>query len=82
MGNVVGMGGDPIPSGDPNPDLVSHLEDILEMARSGEIGGCATIMLHSDRTASYRFGGLVGGWSMLGALQIVQSHLVAIDAGE
>ena len=81
MSNVVSLDGGPAPEMQPNPELIEYLEDMLEMARGGEIIGVAALPLHWDRTASFSAGGVIGGYAQLGALAILQQHLVTLNAG-
>jgi len=61
--------------GEANASLVSYLEDLLEAARSGEIVGVCCANLHSDRTGGFSNVGIVGGYSMLGAINMAKRSL-------
>lgn len=63
------------------PGCVSVLEDLLERARAGEIVGVAVAGLRYDATAAYRVGGRVGGYGMIGALEMIRADLVEINRG-
>ena len=53
MSNVVGLRGIVAPDGDrtPHAEVVEQAEKLLEMARSGEIIGIQSVVIHSDATA-------------------------------
>lgn len=60
MSNVVGLRGEEIQAaGEPNPDVVKLAEDLLDMARSGQINALFAVMTHSDETVSALHQGLV-----------------------
>lgn len=61
------------------PNCVSVLEDLLERARAGEIVGVAVAGLYYDATAAYWVGGRVGGYGMIGALEMIRADLVEIN---
>ena len=62
----------------PNETCVAILRDALAQAEAGEIIGVAMAKLHHDHLGSFRVGGQVGGYSMLGALYRVQSEISRI----
>lgn len=66
------------PSGVPEVSqaCVETLEEWLEMARAGEITGVAMAGLCHDRAARYAVGGMVGGYSMIGALEMARAELI------
>lgn len=61
-----------------NETCVKILREWLEMAESGEIVGVAMVGLCGDRSARYSVGGTVGGYGMIGALEMVRAELVEI----
>jgi hypothetical protein len=76
MSNVVSAFGDTAPqAGEVHPDVVSHLEHLLEMARSGEIQGIAIARFHWDCCSCFDIRGLVGGYSFLGACKAMTDSL-------
>jgi hypothetical protein len=76
MSNVVSISGDRVPqAGEPNPRLVESLEDLLERARSGEVQGVAYAALDRDNLAHWCCGGLVGCYSVLGALTCLTNRV-------
>ena len=74
---VVSLRGGIVPQeGVPNASVIEALEEALERARSGEIQGVAIAQLHADRLASYAIAGIIGGYSLLGALEMLKSVIV------
>lgn len=63
---------------EPNENAISTLEELLEMARAGEIIGIAVAGLCHDGCGMYRLAGRVGGYSMLGAVEIAKAELIDI----
>jgi hypothetical protein len=63
---------------------VNALESALEAARSGEIVGVAIAMLDHKAVGSYSIAGRIGGYSMIGALEMAKAEIVAVnwDDGE
>jgi hypothetical protein len=74
--NVVSLHGGPTGIAEVNEACVQTLEIWLDMAKSGEIAGVALAGLGFDGCGRYAIGGLVGGYSILGALEMVRSDLV------
>jgi hypothetical protein len=66
------------PSGAPNDTVVQELERLLEAARTGEIVGLAGSYMHRDRMVTYSYAGLVGGYSVIGALACLKDRLMQI----
>lgn len=64
--------------GKPNEKFVMMLEAMLERAKSGDIVGMGAVIMHPDMKASYVLGGTVGGYSMVGALQVLEKELVDV----
>lgn len=69
------------PTGEPRPSeaCIQCLERLLEMAKAGEITGVAAASVHHDGTASFDVSGFVGGYSLMGALEMARSSLVEIN---
>lgn len=60
MADVVRLRGDGPPirhPGNPDPDVVATLEELLEMARAGEINGIAFAVHYFDDAANDRYVG-------------------------
>ena len=76
---VVSIKGEPIPEpGKPVPELVEHLEKLLERARSGEVTGVAYAVLYRDDLTSFCPVGRIRR-SLLGALTMLQYALCKED---
>lgn len=75
MGEVTALHGGVVNSPTPNQGCISALRELLEMAEAGEITGIACAKLHGDNLASYTIAGLVGPYSMLGAVDMAKSEL-------
>ena len=63
-------------------DVVAFLENVLERARAGEVIGVGVAALHNNFEASYAVVGGVGGYSMLGALDMIRAEIVEINRDE
>lgn len=80
-GNVKSLFGGPTSLPEPNENCVKTLETWLEMARSGELVGVAIAGLCCDHMSRYAVGGMVGGYGMLGALEMARADLVELNRG-
>lgn len=79
---VVSLDGAPLPQpGQPNERAVDLLRRLLEQAESGKIIGVSAAVLHDDKWATYYVGGMVGGFSMLGAVDCMHHELVKTALG-
>ena len=62
MSKIVSLhGGEIKPPGEALPSVVELAEEVLEMAKSGEICGLFLVTHHSDRTYSRRMAGEANG---------------------
>lgn len=61
---------------EPNASCIVCLEHWLELAKSGALVGMAFVGLHHDYSVGYALAGQVGGFTMLGALRMVEQDLV------
>ena len=77
--NVTAIFGGPTHQPEVNETCVRVLREWLEMAESGEIVGVAMAGLCADHAARYAVGGKVGGYGMLGALDMARADLVEIN---
>lgn len=73
--NVTSLHGAVVPDGEPNPNCVAKLEELLERAKAGDVTGIALAALHSDNTASTAVVGNVGPYSLLGAVDMARRDL-------
>lgn len=75
-GSVVSLRGGPTGLPEVNAAAVEALERWLEMARSGHLVGVALAGLDCDGCGRWALSGRVGGYSMLGALEVVRAELL------
>jgi len=80
MSNVKSIYGGPTGLPERNERAIEVLTDLLEKAQSGEVIGVVVAALHHDGLAGFRIGGMVGGYSLLGAVEIAKHDLVSILA--
>lgn len=66
----------------PNEATIAFLEDLLERAKSGDVVGVAVSSLHWDQAASYAVVGSVGGYSMIGGLEMAKATVVEVNRGD
>lgn len=78
MSDVVAIFGGPTGQPEPNTNTIEALESYLEMARSGQIIGVVIIGLCADGLSQYNVGGYVGGYSMLGALEVAKMDMLEV----
>jgi hypothetical protein len=76
--NITSIHGGAIAHNEPNEGCIETLRDLLQRAESGDITGIVCATLHSDKTASYSLAGLVGPYSMLGAIDMAKTELADI----
>lgn len=67
---------------EPNLATIAALEEALERAKAGEVVGVGIVYLEHDGAGGYMLSGRVGGFSMLGASQIMSAELTRVVAGE
>lgn len=69
MSNIVNLRGEvPASAGEPQPDLIEALEDLLERARSGEVQGVSMAYIYRDMAVSHGAYGQTNAVALLGAL--------------
>lgn len=69
---VVSLRGDPIVQpGEPVEAVITEIEELLEMARSGEIKGFAAAVLFTDDAVTMRRPGVLSR-SIIGTLEIMK----------
>jgi hypothetical protein len=77
--NVVSVFGGPVGELEPDASCIDCLERWLEMARSGKIVGIAIAGVSHDNLSEYALTGRIGGFGIIGAMQMLQQHLVDIN---
>ncbi|GLO70335.1 hypothetical protein MACH17_18520 [Phaeobacter inhibens] len=82
MTKVTSINGAFVSTGEPNEFAVQSLKDALERAQSGDVIGVGVVMRHADGCGSFSIAGSVGGYSMLGALEMVRSEIVDVNNGD
>lgn len=78
MTKVIAIHGGPTGQPEPNEKTIQVLESWLEMAKSGEIIGVAMAGLCADGYSRYSLAGFIGGYSMLGALDVAKAEILGI----
>ena len=79
---IVSLKGDPIiPKGTVRPDLISDLEQLVEMAKNGQIDGIACALLFSDDCTSYRLKGRANR-ALIGVINMMEFRLLYDDMME
>jgi hypothetical protein len=74
--NVASLFGGPVGLRETNETCIAVLEDWLAKAKAGEIVGVALVGLCYDNLSLYSIGGKVGGYSMLGGLEMAKQDLI------
>lgn len=80
MSNVKSLYGGPTGTPQVNETCVAELRRLLEAAEAGEIIGFVAGALHKDGCAAWRMAGMVGGYSLIGALEVARTELVHMVA--
>lgn len=75
MGSVTALHGGEVNTQTPNPGCIAHLRELLEKAEAGEITGIVCACLHGDNLGSYTIAGMIGPYSLLGAVDMAHSEL-------
>lgn len=78
MSNVKSLYGGPTGQPQRNELAVQVLSEMLEKAEAGEIVGVVIAGLYHDGLAGFRTGGMVGGYSLLGALEMAKADLIEV----
>lgn len=61
---------------------VDTVHEVLDRAESGDVIGAMIVSLHHDGTCSWHYGGSVGGFAMIGAIEMARHDLAKLVAGE
>lgn len=68
MSNIVGLRGEQIrPPGEVNPEVVALAEELLALARGGEIHTLSAVFIHADETVGSRQRG-VSNYRLVGMM--------------
>lgn len=78
MGEVRGLFGDVPEPGEPVASCVDCLRDLLEQAEAGELIGFAYGAIARNGNGQNGIGGMIGGYAMLGALELAKAELTCI----
>ena len=81
-GKVTSLHGGPTYEKEPSPACIEVLEELLAQAKAGEIVGIATAAMTHDGCGEWRIGGRVGGYSMLGAADVMRAEIVDVVRGD
>lgn len=76
MSNVKSIYGGPTGLPEPNDMAIEVLRDMLAKAEAGEVIGVIIAALHHDGLAGFQIGGMVGGYSLLGAVELAKADLI------
>lgn len=57
--------------------VVEILEQMLELARSGQMNGLAMASVDYRGLCNYAIAGRVGGYALLGAMEMVKAELIS-----
>ena len=61
--------------------VVGELEALLEKAKSGEVVSVVAAFTYHDGSGGFSISGLVGSYSMLGALRVAENDVLAAMGG-
>jgi len=75
--SVVALHGGEVNAYTPNEGCIKALREMLEMAEAGEIAGIVCARLHGDNLGSYTIAGMIGPYSLLGAMDMAHDELRA-----
>lgn len=74
--NVASLFGGPTGQREVNQFCIDALEAMLQKAKAGEVIGVAMACMYHDGLAAYEMGGMIGGYPMLGALEITKMAVI------
>lgn len=75
MGEVKALHGGEVILPTPNESCVAELRRMLEQAEAGEIVGIVCARLHGDKLGSFTIAGMIGPYSLLGAVDMAHHEL-------
>ena len=73
--NVASLHGGEVILPTPNAGCIAELRRMLEQAEAGEIVGIVCARLHGDKLGSYTIAGMIGPYSLLGAVDMAHHEL-------
>ena len=82
MSDVVSFKGAPFGQKEVNSICVDVLQDLLRRAEAGELVGIALGALHYNSETSWHVAGHVGGYAMIGALEMAKADLIDVNRGD
>lgn len=77
-GNVASLYGGPTGQPEPNETCIEVLREWLAMAEAGEVVGVVMAGLCHDRMTRYQVAGTVGGYGLIGAVEMAKADLVEV----
>lgn len=57
---------------------IETLRDMLAKAEAGEVVGAVVAVLYHDGLSGFQIGGMIGGYSLLGAVELAKADLVEV----
>lgn len=73
MSNVISLNPDqPTYEREVSPHVIEGLEELLQMAKAGELAGFAVALQYYDRTSGFYARGKIGTYGMVGAMTMLQ----------
>lgn len=78
MSNVKSLYGGPTGMPERNDQTIEVLRDLLAKAEAGEVIGAVVAVLYHDGLAGFQIGGMIGGYSLLGAVEMAKSDLIEV----
>ena len=76
--NVTAIFGGPTGLPEPNATCIEALREWLAMAEAGEIVGVAIAGLCADHMSRYAVAGKVGGYGLIGAVEMAKADLLEV----
>lgn len=71
MSKVVSISGGPIPVEGPDPEVIAHIEDLMERARRGEIKEIAVAWVSASGRIGNSWQGRTDGFVLMGAISML-----------
>jgi hypothetical protein len=80
--NVISLNGGPTGLPERNENAVTTLKNLLEKAEAGEVVGVAIAAMHCDNSGGWSIGGFIGGYSLLGAIEVMKDDIMNLHRGD